>query len=89
MSLGKSRQVFIANQHKRSAVIALQNDDGVKLKPSSVIIRITGFQSLSKTIRLTKPLGMYGTRSFLDIVQKTSTDKVYYQKLKQICLMDP
>ena len=76
---------------KEAAVVALQDDDGVKIRafvshqrdsrPSVIELKQFCAQNL--------PAYMVPDRfSFLDILPKTSTDKIDYQKLKEISSMD-
>jgi len=76
---------------KEAAVIALQNDDGVKIRafvsyhkdsrPS--IIELKQFCSQNLPAYMVPDLF-----SFLEILPKTSTDKIDYQKLKEFSSMD-
>ena len=76
---------------KEAAVIALQNDDGVKIRafvshhkdsrPS--IIELKQFCSQNLPTYMIPDLF-----SFLDILPKTSTDKIDYQKLKEFSTND-
>ena len=76
---------------KEAAVIALQNDDGVKIRafvshykdsrPS--IIELKQFCAQNLPAYMAPDLF-----SFLDILPKTSTDKIDYQKLKEISSVD-
>lgn len=76
---------------KEAAVVALQDDDGVKIRafvsreqvgrPS--IIELKQFCAQNLPAYMVPDLF-----SFLDILPKTSTDKIDYQKLKQISSID-
>jgi amino acid adenylation domain-containing protein len=76
---------------KEAAVIALQNDEGVKIRayvshhqnsrPS--IIELKQFCAQNLPAYMVPDLF-----SFLDILPKTSTDKIDYQKLKEFSSMD-
>jgi acyl-coenzyme A synthetase/AMP-(fatty) acid ligase len=75
---------------KEAAVVALQNDDGVKIRafvshhkgsrPSIIELKQFCAQNLPAYM-------VPDTFSFLDILPKTSTDKIDYQKLKQFSSM--
>ena len=76
---------------KEAAVVALQNDDGVKIiacvshrennRPS--IIELKNFCAQNLPAYMVPDLF-----SFLDFLPKTSTDKIDYQKLKELSSMD-
>jgi amino acid adenylation domain-containing protein len=76
---------------KEAAVIALQNDDGVKIRafvshhqesrPSIIELKRFCAQNLPAYM-------VPDVFSFLDFLPKTSTDKIDYQKLKEICSMN-
>ena len=76
---------------KEAAVIALQNEDGVRIKafvshhkesrPS--VIELKQFCAHNLPTYMVPDLF-----SFLDILPKTSTDKIDYQKLKELALLD-
>jgi amino acid adenylation domain-containing protein len=77
---------------KEAAVVALQNDDGVKIRafvshhkdsrPS--IIELKQFCAQNLPAYMVPDLF-----SFLDFLPKTSTDKIDYQKLKEFSSTDP
>jgi acyl-coenzyme A synthetase/AMP-(fatty) acid ligase len=76
---------------KEAAVVALQNDEGVKIRafvshhkdhrPS--IIELKQFCAQNLPAYMVPDLF-----SFLDILPKTSTDKIDYQKLKEFSSVD-
>jgi amino acid adenylation domain-containing protein len=76
---------------KEAAVIALQDDDGVKIRAfvSHYQDRRPSIIELKQFCAQNLPAYMVPDRfSFLDILPKTSTDKIDYQKLKQFSSMD-
>lgn len=76
---------------KEAAVIALQNDDGVKIRAfiSHHQDRRPSIIELKQFCTQNLPAYMVPDNfSFLDVLPKTSTDKIDYQKLKQLSSSD-